>query len=387
MEKILMAKCGELALKGLNRNKFESRLINNIRRKISNELRDINIRQSAIYIYLKDESDIRETIEKVKKVFGITSVSVVYKTEKNIDAIKTLAYEILKDTLPYHTFKVEAKRADKKFELKSPEICREIGGHILSTIRNIKVDVKNPDYVVMVEIRENNAFVYFDKEECHCGLPTGTSGKATLLLSGGIDSPVAGYMMAKRGLELNAVHFYSYPYTSERAKQKVISLAKILGEYVGKYKVYVVPFTEIQLEIQEKCREDMLTLVMRRFMMKIAERIADKTGSRALITGESLGQVASQTIDSLNVTNSAVNMPVFRPLIGMDKTEITAISRKIETFETSILPYEDCCTVFTPKHPKTKPVLEEVIAEENKLEIEKLINEAVENVEVITIEA
>ena len=383
MEKILMAKCGELALKGLNRMKFESRLLNNIKRKIREDLKDISIRQSAIYINLKDDADIRDVMEKVKKVFGITSVSIVYKTEKDMDKIKELAIEILKGKLEYHTFKVEAKRADKKFPLKSPEICRELGGHILSNIPHIKVKVNDPDYVVMVEIREKNAFVYFDKEECHCGLPTGTSGKGTLLLSGGIDSPVAGYMMAKRGLELNAVHFYSYPYTSERAKQKVISLAKILSEYVGNYKVYVVPFTKIQLEIQEKCREDMLTLVMRRFMMKISEQIAQKTGSKALITGESLGQVASQTIDSLHVTNSAVNMPVFRPLIGMDKTEITTISRKIETFETSILPYEDCCTVFTPKHPKTKPILEEVIEEENKLDIDALIEEAVNNTEVI----
>lgn len=383
MENLLMAKCGELALKGLNRTKFESRLLNNIKRKIKDELKDISIRQSAIYINLKDDADIRDVMEKVKKVFGITSVSIVYKTEKDMDKIKELAIEILKGKLEYHTFKVEAKRADKKFSLKSPEICRELGGHILSNIPHIKVDVNNPDYVVMVEIREKNAFVYFDKEQCDGGLPTGTSGKGTLLLSGGIDSPVAGYMMAKRGLELNAVHFYSYPYTSERAKQKVLSLAKILSEYVGSYKVYVVPFTKIQLEIQEKCREDMLTLVMRRFMMKISEKIAQKTGSKALITGESLGQVASQTIDSLHVTNSAVDMVVFRPLIGMDKTEITTISRKIEAFETSILPYEDCCTVFTPKHPKTKPILEEVIEEENKLDIEALIEEAVNNVEVI----
>ena len=237
----------------------------------------------------------------------------------------------------------------------------------------------------MVEIREDNAYIYYDKEPCFCGLPTGTGGKATLLLSGGIDSPVAGFMMAKRGLELNAVHFFSYPYTSERAKKKVLKLAEILGEYVGNFKVYVVPFTEIQLQIRDNCREDMMTLIMRRFMMKIAEKIALQTGSKALITGESLGQVASQTIDSLHVTNSAVDIPVFRPLIGMDKTEITAISRQIETFETSILPYEDCCTVFTPKHPKTKPHLGEVISEQEKLDIDKLIEDAVNNVEIIEI--
>ena len=355
MEKLLLSKVGELALKGLNRNSFENRLLNNIRRKLGADLKSISLKQSAIYIEINEEADFYAARDKVKKVFGITSVSVVYKTDKELSNVKECAYEILKDVLPGRSFKVEAKRSDKSYPLKSPEICHEIGGHLLSKIHPLKVDVKNPDYVVMVEIREDNAYIYYDKEECYCGLPTGTSGKATLLISGGIDSPVAGFMMAKRGLELNAVHFFSYPYTSERAKKKVISLAKIIGEYVGTFKLYVVPFTEIQLQIRDNCREDMMTLVMRRFMMKIAERIACSTGSKALITGESLGQVASQTIDALNVTNSAVDIPVFRPLIGMDKVEITKISRDIDAFETSILPYEDCCTVFTPKHPKTKP--------------------------------
>lgn len=385
MEKLLLSKVGELALKGLNRKSFESRLLNNIKRKLGDDLKSISIKQSAIYMEINEDADFYSARDKVKKVFGITSVSVVYKTGKDIETIKESAYEILKDVLPSRTFKVEAKRSDKKYPLTSPEICHETGGYLLSKIRPLKVDVKNPDYVVMVEIREDNAYIYYDKEPCFCGLPTGTSGKATLLLSGGIDSPVAGFMMAKRGLELNAVHFFSYPYTSERAKKKVIKLAEILGEYVGNYKVYVVPFTEIQLQIRDNCREDMMTLIMRRFMMKIAEKIAVSTGSKALITGESLGQVASQTIDSLHVTNSAVDIPVFRPLIGMDKTEITVISREIDTFETSILPYEDCCTVFTPKHPKTKPRVSEIEAEEQKLPMDKLIADAVENVEIIEI--
>ena len=385
MEKLLLSKVGELALKGLNRKSFESRLLNNIKRKLGDDLKSIAMRQSAIYMEINDDADFYSARDKVKKVFGITSVSVVYKTGKDIEEIKESAYEILKDVLPNRTFKVEAKRSDKKYPLTSPEICHETGGYLLSKIRPLKVDVKNPDYVVMVEIREDNAYIYYDKEPCFCGLPTGTSGKATLLLSGGIDSPVAGFMMAKRGLELNAVHFFSYPYTSERAKKKVIKLAEILGEYVGNYKVYVVPFTEIQLQIRDNCREDMMTLIMRRFMMKIAEKIAVSTGSKALITGESLGQVASQTIDSLHVTNSAVDIPVFRPLIGMDKTEITVISREIDAFETSILPYEDCCTVFTPKHPKTKPRVGEIEAEEQKLPVDKLIEDAVNNVEIIEI--
>jgi len=385
MEKLLLSKVGELALKGLNRKTFESRLLNNIKRKLGNDLKSIDMRQSAIYMEVADGADFYSVRDKVKKVFGITSVSVVYKVGKDIESIKESAYEILRDVLPRHTFKVEAKRSDKKYPLTSPEICHETGGYLLSRLQPLKVDVKSPDYTVMVEIREDNAYIYYDKEPCFCGLPTGTGGKATLLLSGGIDSPVAGFMMAKRGLELNAVHFFSYPYTSERAKKKVIKLAEILGEFVGSFKVYVVPFTEIQLAIRDNCREDMMTLIMRRFMMKIAEKIALKTGSKALITGESLGQVASQTIDSLHVTNSAVDIPVFRPLIGMDKTEITAISRQIDTFETSILPYEDCCTVFTPKHPKTKPHLSEVIREQEKLPIDKLIEDAVNNVEIIEI--
>ena len=382
---LLMAKCGEMALKGLNRKSFEQRLILNIKASLGEALESVAIRQSTVYIKPKKEADFYKTLEKVKKVFGLTSVSVVYEAEKDIEAIKAVALSLLKDKLPYNSFKLEAKRSDKDFPLKSPDICMEVGGHLFENIEHTRVDVKNPDILVIVEIREDFAYIYFEKEDCFCGLPTGTSGKATLLLSGGIDSPVAGFMMGKRGLSINCVHFYSYPYTSERAKQKVLKLAEILSEYTGKMTVYVVPFTEIQLEINKKCREDMMTIIMRRFMMKISEAIAEKTGSQALITGESLGQVASQTIGGLTVTNAAVNLPVFRPLIGMDKNEITIISRKIGAFETSILPYEDCCTVFTPKHPKTKPKISDAVTEEAKLPMSELIEKAISEIEEVVI--
>ena len=261
----------------------------------------------------------------------------------------------------------------------------QAGGYVLSKNHHLKVDVHNPDYVINVEIRDFAAYVYSEKIQGVGGMPIGTNGKATLLLSGGIDSPVAGYMIAKRGVELNAVHFYSYPYTSERAKEKVLDLAQILADYCGEINVHVVPFTEIQLAINEKCPEEQLTVIMRRIMMQIADNIASDTGSYALITGESIGQVASQTIQALAVTNAVVNMPVFRPLIGMDKDEIIQISRKIGTFETSILPYEDCCTVFTPKHPTTKPNIERIKQSESKLDIEPMIKTAIENTEVITL--
>jgi thiamine biosynthesis protein ThiI len=383
LQKILMAKCGELALKGLNRGKFEQRLVRNLKQSLKDNTNKIEIKQSTIYIEPNVDCDFYLMREKVKKVFGLTSVSIVYKTEKNIERIKEEALLLLKEKLQYKTFKVEAKRAEKSFPLSSPEICMEVGGHLFSNIPNTKVDVKNPSIIVKVEIREENAYIYFEKEECFGGLPTGTAGKASLLLSGGIDSPVAGFMMAKRGLELNCIHFYSYPYTSERAKQKVLSLSKILGEYTGGLNVYIVPFTQIQLEINQKCSNDMATIIMRRFMMKISEQIAIKTGSQALITGESLGQVASQTIEGITATNNAVEIPVLRPLIGMDKNEITIIARKIGSFETSILPYEDCCTVFTPKHPKTKPTQKDVIIEEQRLDIKNLIDTAIENIEIL----
>lgn len=381
MKRMILVRYGEIILKGCNRPLFEDALIRNIRAAIEEDgAVKITKAQATIYIEpLENDSQADAIVEKLKKVFGIVSIVVAYRTEKSIDAaveeIKNSFGKLLSEV---KTFKVEAKRADKKFPLKSPEICAEVGGRLLEEFNHLEVDVKNPDVIIHVEMREGYAYVHTGREKGTGGMPSGTNGKALLLLSGGIDSPVAGYMIGKRGVSLEAIHFFSYPYTSDRAKDKVLKLAKIIGTYQGQMPVHIVPFTEIQLQIRDKCPEEHLTLVMRRFMMQIAQRIAEKRHLSALITGESIGQVASQTMAALAVTDDAVTMPVFRPLIGMDKEEIVEISRKIDTFETSILPYEDCCTVFTPKHPSTKPRLEKVIASQNLLDWEKLIDEAVE---------
>ncbi|MBO5009009.1 MAG: tRNA 4-thiouridine(8) synthase ThiI [Clostridia bacterium] len=381
MKRMVLVRYGEIILKGYNRPVFEDALIKNIRKAIADagEVK-ITKAQATIYIEPMENDEQTDTIaDKLKKVFGIVSIVIAYRTEKSIDAVCAEIKESFGELLcGVKTFKVEAKRADKKFPLKSPEICAEVGGRMLAAYHNLKVDVKNPDVILHVEMREGYAYVHTGREKGTGGMPSGTNGKAMLLLSGGIDSPVAGYMIGKRGVQLEAIHFFSYPYTSERAKDKVMKLAGIIGNYMGGLKVHVVPFTDIQLEIRDKCPEEHLTLVMRRFMMQIAQRIAEKRGCQALVTGESIGQVASQTMSALAVTDDAVTMPVFRPLIGMDKEEIVEISRKIDTFETSILPYEDCCTVFTPKHPTTKPKVEKIIASQNLLDVEKLINEAVE---------
>jgi len=390
MNEVILVKYGEIILKGLNRPIFEQQLIHNIKKALQG-LGEISITcvQATIYIEpMNLQVNIDEVVQRLRKVFGIVSISRVAKVEKNMKFIKEKAVEYLLPMLEQaRTFKVETKRADKKFPLKSPEISREVGGYILSKVSHLKVDVNHPDVIVNVEVRDTSAYVYSEKVPGVGGMPTGTNGKATLLLSGGIDSPVAGWMIAKRGVELDAVHFFSYPYTSERAKDKVIELAKILASYTGAFHLHVVPFTDIQLAIHEKCPDEHLTLIMRRFMMKISEKIALKNKSNALVTGESLGQVASQTIQSLGVTNAAVDLPVFRPLIGMDKDEIVSIARKIETFEISILPYEDCCTIFVPKHPTTKPQLEKIMASESRLDLERLIDEAVRGTEVIEITA
>ena len=386
MKKMVLVRYGEIILKGYNRPVFEDALVTNIRKAIEKE-GQVNITKAQATIYIEPmESDdqVEGIVAKLKKVFGIVSIVVAYKTEKSIDGAVNEIKESFDTVLrSARTFKVEAKRADKKFPLKSPEICAEVGGRLLAAYHNLKVDVKNPEVVVHVEMREGFCYVHTGREKGIGGMPTGTNGRAMLLLSGGIDSPVAGYMIAKRGVKLEAVHFFSYPYTSDRAKDKVMKLAEIIGEYTAGIKVHVVPFTEIQLEIRDKCPEEHLTLVMRRFMMEIAQRIAEKRGCQALITGESIGQVASQTMGALGVTDDAVTMPVFRPLIGMDKEEIVEISRKIDTFETSILPYEDCCTVFTPRHPSTKPKIEKVIASQMLLDCERLVNEAVEGTETV----
>lgn len=388
MKEIVLVKYGEIILKGLNRPVFENLLIKNIKNALKS-LGDISVTraQAAIYVEPSDGVDIDDIIERLEKIFGILSITRAGVVEKDIEKIKCAAAQYCGDDIAEGgSFKVEAKRADKKFPLKSPEICREVGEYILSEVDGATVDVHNPAHTVMVEVRDFAAYVYCKKLAAQGGLPTGCGGKAMLLLSGGIDSPVAGYMIAKRGVELEALNFFSYPYTSERAKEKVISLAATLAGFTSRIKLHIVPFTNIQLAIRDNCPEEHLTLIMRRFMMKIAERVARANNAEALITGESLGQVASQTMQALHVTNSVVDMPVFRPLIGMDKEEIVRISRKIDTFETSILPYEDCCTVFTPKHPTTKPKLDRIIKSESVLDAEALINEAIEGIETMIIE-
>ncbi len=384
MKEIILIKNGELALKGLNRSNFEDILIKNIKRRLKS-LGEISVRkaQSAIYIEPQSEDfDFCEALERVSLIFGIAGFSRACVCEKSMEDILSKSVEYLKSSLEnIKTFKVEAKRADKNFPLTSPEICRELGGTLLKAFPHLKVDVHNPDKTVFVEIRDFSAYVRAEQLQGAGGLPVGTAGTASILISGGIDSPVAAWTMAKRGLRLNAIHFASPPYTSVRAEMKVRALLSKVARYSGSINFAIVPFTEIQDEIAKNCPEDFFTLIMRRMMMRISERIAAKSGSLALITGESLGQVASQTLPALVSTDSVVNMPVLRPLIGMDKEEIVRISRNIDTFETSILPYEDCCTVFTPKHPKTRPTLELCIKAEQNLDIEALVEKAVSRTE------
>ena len=388
MKEIILVKLGEIVLKGLNRKTFEDILLKNLKRRLAN-IGQFHVRsaQSTITITpVYDDTDMDEAVDCVSKVFGIATFSRACVAEKDIETIKQTAAEYLTETLEgVNTFKVEAKRSDKKFPLTSPQICTEVGGYLLEKFPNLSVDVHNPDITVTVEVRDFAAYVRAGVIKGAGGIPIGTGGKAAVLISGGIDSPVASYMMAKRGLELTAIHFASPPYTSERAEEKVVELLKKVSAYSGRMKMYTVPFTKIQEQIKEKCHEEYFTIIMRRFMMKIAERVARQNDCAALITGESLGQVASQTIGAIACTDNACNMPVFRPLIGMDKEEIIEISRKIDTFDISIQPYEDCCTVFTPKHPRTRPVLEDVIAEENKIDYEPLIEEAIENIRMTAI--
>ena len=388
MKEIILAKCGELVLKGLNRSSFEKTLVKNIRYALKpfGEF-DITVAQSTIYIDKDGGIDnIEEVYEKMKKVFGIAALCRAAVCEKNIDEIKSTALEYCRQKLTsVRTFKVAAKRADKRFGYNSPQICYELGGYLLENISGLKVDVHTPDAVVTVEVRDFGAYIHCNTDLGAGGMPYGSNGKACLLLSGGIDSPVAGYMMAKRGLKLSAVHFLSPPYTGELAKEKVLTLAKIMTEYCPNIELHLVHFTEIQEQIKKNCREDLFTVIMRRFMVRLANIVAARTGAGALVTGESLGQVASQTMEALNITDELSERLVLRPLIGMDKEEIVVISRKIDTFETSVLPYEDCCTVFTPKHPKTKPVLAEIIEEEKKLDIDALVKSAADNINVISI--
>lgn len=389
MKEIILIKNGELALKGLNRNSFEDKLIKNMKIRLADLGRfTFTKSQSTIMVDPEDEDiDLDDAADRLSKVFGIAALSRACVCEKDFDCIKTAAVSYLEEQLEdARTFKVEAKRSDKKFPMKSPEICREAGGYILSKFHHLKVDVHNPDIIVTIEVREQYAFIHGNSIKGAGGMPTGTSGRAAVLISGGIDSPVAAYMMAKRGIELCAVHFASPPYTSELAEMKVMELLKRVAKYSGTITTYVVPFTKIQEQIRNLCPEEYFTIIMRRIMMIVSEKIAQGQNCSALITGESVGQVASQTIYALACTDCVVNMPVFRPCIGMDKEEIISISRKIDTFETSIQPYEDCCTVFTPRHPKTRPHLDDVVRAQNKIEdLDQLIDEAVKNAKKVII--
>jgi len=389
MKKIILVRYGEIILKGLNRPVFEEKLIGNIKSAIYKYGKaKVSKSQGRIYIDPEQENyDFDLVLKKVTKVFGVVSVSSVWKIDTEYEQIKANALKMVAELVAeygHKTFKIETKRGNKRFPMQSPEISADVGGYILENVPALTVDVNNPDFIIYIEVRESS-YIYSETIKAHGGMPLGSNGKALLLLSGGIDSPVAGWMMGKRGVEIEAIHFYSYPYTSERAKQKVIDLAQIISQYCGKIRLHVVPFTEIQLAINDNCPEEQLTIIMRRIMMKISEQIARNSNAMALVTGESMGQVASQTMHGLYCTDAAVNIPVFRPLIGMDKVEVVDIARKIETFETSILPYEDCCTVFVAKHPQTKPKLEKILLSESAVDFEPLIKTAVENTEVIVV--
>ena len=388
MKEIFLLKLGEIVLKGANKRQFENRLRQNVRRRMKAYGNfDVYIMQSTVYVEpMDDECDVDGAWEACATIFGVVSLCRCRPCEKDLDAIFNTIEAYLGDDLDCaRSFKVESKRSDKRFPLTSIQLSQEIGGRLAEAHPTVDVDVHKPDYTVYVEVRDLAAYVHGPAVPGAGGLPTGVGGRAMCLLSGGIDSPVAAYMMAKRGLEIEAVHFFSYPYTSQLAKDKVVELARLVSKYCGKMTVNVVGFTEIQEAIRDNCPEEFFTLIMRRFMMEISARIAKWDGCGALITGENLGQVASQTMEAMTVTGAVVDIPIFMPLVGMDKEEIVAISRKIGTFETAILPYEDCCTVFTPKHPKTKPTLAQLVDAERKLDREALIQRALENIEKIKV--
>ena len=389
MKEIILLKLGEIVLKGLNRRAFEQKLLNNVKRRLAaiGNFKAYCL-QSIIYVEpLDDSADIDLAFEALGKVFGIIKMSRAAECEKDKDAIVALAKTYLKDDMEKaKSFKVESKRSDKSFPMTSIELSQYVGGELAEAFPDTAVDVHDPELTVTVEVRDIAAYVHAAPMSGAGGMPVGSNGVAVSLLSGGIDSPVSTYMIARRGVRLIPVHFFSFPYTSEQAKEKVVELASLLTAYCGKMTIEVVPFTHIQEEIRDKCPEEYFTLIMRRFMMRIAERIARDNGAKAIVTGENLGQVASQTMEAMASTQSVINMPVLQPLIGMDKEEIIAIARKIGTFETSILPYEDCCTVFTPRHPKTHPKLSEVAAAESVMDVDALVEEALAGIERITVD-
>ena len=384
MNEMILLKLGEMVLKGLNRRSFEDKLQANLHRRLHpfGQFR-VYTRQSTTYVEpMNEDCDVYGAFDAVKKVFGIVGVSLARPCEKDKDAILNTAKEFLDDKLrAAKTFKVETRRADKTFPMNSIQLSQYVGGELHEAYDNLEVDVHNPELTVHVEVRDYAAYVHADAEPGAGGLPVGINGRAVSLLSGGIDSPVSSYMIAKRGVALEMVHFFSYPYTSQEAKDKVIELARLLTAYCGRLTLHIVPFTAIQEELRLSCPEELFTVVMRRFMMRIAQEVAKRCGAKALVTGECLGQVASQTMEAMACTGAVVDLPILRPCIGMDKEEIVQISRKIGTYETSILPYEDCCTVFTPRHPRLRPTIGEMQYAEEKLDIEGLVAEAVAGIE------
>jgi len=388
MKEIIMGYQGEMSLKGLNRNQFEAAMMKILRYRLKTVGKfKVYCTQSTFYMEPEEEDvDMDLAFERVSKVFGLAALSRAVVCEKDFDTICQTAEDYLGSALHgIRTFKVEARRADKTYPMTSPELMRELGAYLLGKHNYLKVDVHNPQFKVIVEIRDYGAYIHGPKIPGEGGLPVGTSGRALNMLSGGIDSPVASWMIAKRGVALEMVHFFSYPYTSPEAKEKVLELARLLTPYTGRLTVHVVPFTAIQEELRRSCPEELFTIIMRRFMMRISQAVAKRCGAKALVTGECLGQVASQTMDAMLVTGSVVELPILRPCIGMDKEEIVQIARKIGTFETSILPYEDCCTVFTPRHPRLRPLPGEVEFAEEKLDIQALIQAAVDSIERVQV--
>ena len=389
MYNILIVKYGEIGVKGKNRYIFENKLIKNVK-NILKPIGKFNVYKEYGRIYVDlDGYDYEEIVEEVRKVFGIVGVCPAVRAEKDYNLLKELALKMLEEKIEqgYKSFKVDSRRGDKDFKLTSQEMSLDIGGYLVSQVKDkIAVDVRNPEVKIHCELRQNHVMVYSDTIPGYGGLPLGTNGRAMSLLSGGIDSPVASWMVAKRGMELECIHFHSYPFTSEKSQEKVRDLAQILAKYCGRVRLHKVNMLEIQKSIGLNCKDEEMTIISRRFMMRIAERVAESRHCDALVTGESIGQVASQTIQGLTCTNASVKMPVFRPLIAMDKTEIIEVAQKIGTFETSILPEEDCCTVFSPKKPVTKPKLDRIEKSENKLDVEKLIQDAIDNIEVEDIE-
>ena len=389
MNDMILCKLGEIVLKGLNRKSFELKLMGNIRRRLYGLGRyKVSCMQSTVYVEPEsDDADLDAAFEALQDVFGIVKISRAAACEKDKDAIARMAIDYLRgDMLRAKSFKVESKRSDKSFPMTSIELSQYVGGELQEAYPNCRVDVHEPELIVHLEIRDLAAYVHAQPVQGAGGMPVGSNGVAVTLLSGGIDSPVSSYMIAKRGVRLIPVHFFSFPYTSQQAKEKVVELAQILTRYCGRMTLEVVPFTHIQEEIRDKCPEEYFTLIMRRFMMRIAERIANEWNAKAIVTGENLGQVASQTMEAMASTQAVIELPVLQPLIGMDKEEIVQLSRKIGTFDTSILPYEDCCTVFTPRHPRTRPKLAEVEAAESALDVDALVEEAFRGIERITVE-